>query len=192
MILKPIEIWTIGHSTRSGEEFIALLQDNQVKALADVRRFPGSRRYPQFGQAQLASALEKSGIEYFHFPDLGGRRRPRPDSPNTAWRNEAFRGYADYMMTEPFRAAVERLLKVARSKRAAMMCAEAVWWQCHRGLIADYLKAMGHAVWHISGTGRVEPHPFTSAARIVDGQLSYAEAAQELELPLHRDPKPAA
>jgi uncharacterized protein (DUF488 family) len=191
MILKPIEIWTIGHSTRSGEEFIALLQRAQIEAVADVRRFPGSRRYPQFGQGQLSGALGKSGIEYFHFPDLGGRRRPRPDSPNTAWRNEAFRGYADYMMTEPFRAAIERLLQVAKSKRTAMMCAEAVWWQCHRGLIGDHLKAMGHAVWHILGSGRVEPHPFTSVARIVDRQLSYAPADQELELPLHRNPKPA-
>ena len=187
MTLKPIEIWTIGHSTRSGEEFIALLQGNHIEAVVDVRRFPGSRRCPQFGQAQLSSALGKSDIEYSHFPDLGGRRRPRADSPNTAWRNEAFRGYADYMMTEPFRAAVERLLQIAGSKRSAMMCAEAVWWQCHRGLIADYLKAMGHTVRHILGAGRVEPHPFTSAARIVNDRLSYAQADQELELPLHQD-----
>jgi uncharacterized protein (DUF488 family) len=192
MTLKPIEIWTIGHSTRSGEEFIALLQRSQIEALVDVRRFPGSRRHPQFGSAQLSSELGKSGIEYFHLPDLGGRRRPRPDSPNTAWRNEAFRGYADYMMTEPFRTAVEQLLQIARSKRAAMMCAEAVWWQCHRGLIADHLKADGHTVWHIMGQDRVEPHPFTSAARIVNDRLSYAEAEQELELPLHQNTKPAA
>lgn len=192
MTLKLIEIWTIGHSTRSGEGFVALLQRSQIEALVDVRQFPGSRRYPQFGQAQLSSALGKSGIEYFHFRELGGRRRPRLDSPNSAWRNEAFRGYADYMMTEPFRTAVDQLLQIARSKRTTMMCAEAVWWQCHRGLIADYLKAGGHTVWHIMGQGRVEPHPFTSAVRIVNGQLSYSEADQELELPLHRNPKPAA
>src|SRR5260370_27685329 len=106
MILKPIETWTIGHSTRSGEDFITLLQCSQIEALVDVRRFPGSRRYPQFGQAQLSSALGKSGIEYFHLPDLGGRRPARPDSPNTAWRNEPFHAYADYLMTEPFRTSV--------------------------------------------------------------------------------------
>src|SRR5689334_19135925 len=135
MAAKPTEIWTIGHSTRAIEEFIKLLKEQNIGVLADVRQFPGSRRYPQFGQEQLCKSLAKEGIEYVHFPELGGRRKARPDSPNTAWRNEAFRGYADYMMTGEFRAGMGRLLKLARRKRTAIMCAEAVWWRCHRGLI---------------------------------------------------------
>src|SRR6185312_11939964 len=126
MNASPTEIWTIGHSTRSIEEFIALLNESKIKAVADVRRFPGSRRHPQFSQPQLASALAEAGIEYFHLPELGGRRAPRRDSPNTAWRNEAFRGYADYMMTADFRAGIERLLEIARRLHTAILCAEAV------------------------------------------------------------------
>ena len=142
-------IWTIGHSTRSSEEFLELLHAQQIRALADVRRFPGSRRYPQFGQSALVTSLNEAGIEYVHFPELGGRRRAQPDSPNTAWRNEAFRGYADYMMTEAFRGGIERLLELAKGKRTAIMCAELLWWRCHRSLIADYLKAQGHTVLNI-------------------------------------------
>ncbi|HEX4644864.1 MAG TPA: DUF488 domain-containing protein [Verrucomicrobiae bacterium] len=173
--------WTFNPKRRRIHRAASAQPDRSGGGRATVSRFAP---FPQFGQAQLSSALEKSGIEYFHFPDLGGRRKPQPDSPNTAWRNEAFRGYADYMTTEPFRAALGQLLQIARSKRTAMLCAEAVWWQCHRGLIADQLKAGWHTVWHIMGQGRVEPHPFTSAARIVEGRLSYAVAGQELKLPL--------
>jgi uncharacterized protein (DUF488 family) len=176
-----IRIWTIGHSTRTIEEFLALLKQNQIEALADVRHFPGSRRYPHFGKAQLAESLAQNGIDYHHFIALGGRRRARSDSPNTAWRHEAFRGYADYMMTPEFHAGIEELLKLAREKRTAMMCSEAVWWRCHRGLISDFLKADGHEVLHILSAKKVEPHPFTSAARIVDGKLSYRA---EDQLPL--------
>jgi uncharacterized protein (DUF488 family) len=178
---EPAEIWTIGHSTRTAEEFIALLQGQAIAALADVRRFPGSRRHPQFGQEQLAKSLAGASISYTHFPELGGRRPARPDSPNTAWRNEAFRGYADYMMTEEFRKGVQRLLELAGQKRTAILCAEALWWQCHRGLIADYLKVRGHKIVHIVGPGKIEEHPFTSAARIVAGKLSYSAAQAELE-----------
>jgi uncharacterized protein (DUF488 family) len=181
---KLTEIWTIGHSTRSIEEFIDLLQANQIQTLVDVRRFPGSRRHPQFGQAQLSEALARVGIEYFHFPELGGRRTAQPDSPNTAWRNEAFRGYADYMSTAAFPQAIGRLTGLAETRRTVIMCAEALWWQCHRSLIADYLKASDHTVWHIMSANRVQLHSFSGAARLVNGRLSYREADPEPELPL--------
>ncbi len=181
---RHTELWTIGHSTRSGEEFIELLRENRIEALADVRRFPGSRRHPQFGQAELAAALKREGIEYVHFSELGGRRPAQPDSPNTAWRNEAFRGYADYMETKEFARGIGRLLVLAKAKRTAIMCAEALWWQCHRSLIADYLKAEDHTVWHILTAGKLQLHSFSGAARLVDGKLSYREAHPESELPL--------
>jgi len=176
-------IWTIGHSTRSIDEFIALLNQCAIRALADVRRFPGSRRYPQFNQDNLSKSLGAASIAYVHFPELGGRRKARPDSPNTAWRNEAFRGYADYMTTADFRGAIQRLLEVAKHNRTAILCAEAVWWQCHRALIADYLKADSYKIIHILGSGKTQEHPFTSAARLVDGRLSY-EKSLDPELPL--------
>jgi len=174
--VAPVRIWTIGHSTRTIDGFLALLTSNEIRTLADVRRHPGSRRLPHFGKDALAHSLDELGIVYQHFPELGGRRRPRVDSPNTAWRNEAFRGYADYMMTDEFGAGIARLLDLARSTPTAVMCAEALWWQCHRGLIADDLKAGGLEVIHIVGPNKTEAHPFTSAARIVDGKLSYAAA----------------
>jgi uncharacterized protein (DUF488 family) len=123
-------------------------------------------------------------MDYHHLLKLGGRRRPRSDSRNTAWRNEAFRGYADYMESEAFGEGIKSLVELARNKRLAIMCAEAVWWRCHRSLIADYLKAHGHKVLHIQSATKVEDHPFTSAARIVNGKLSYQAAAVEAELPL--------
>ena len=171
--MDPATLWTIGHSTRSSEQFMDLLVSQKIDLLADVRRFPGSRRLPHFNQENLSESLAGAGIEYLHFPELGGRRRARADSPNTAWRNEAFRGYADFMMTAEFHAGIERLLNVARQKRTAIMCAEALWWQCHRSLIADYLKAAGHNVIHILSGTKTEAHPFTSAARMVNGKLSY-------------------
>jgi uncharacterized protein (DUF488 family) len=174
-------IWTVGHSNKSLEDFLLLLNSQNIRVLADVRRFPASRRHPHFSGEQLAATLAKEGIEYVHLPELGGRRPARPDSPNTAWRNEAFRGYADYMMTEPFQGGVERLIALAADQRTAMMCAEALWWQCHRRLIADYLKAAGHQVIHILGPGKTQEHPFTSAARVSDGKLSYgAETTAQL------------
>jgi len=167
-------LWTVGHSTRSIEEFLEILREHHIAAIADVRRFPGSRRHPHFGQHALAASLQKAGIGYVHFPELGGRRHARKDSPNTAWRNAAFRGYADYMMTTEFHSGIERLLSIAARDRVAIMCAEAVWWQCHRSLVADFLKASGHEVIHATALGRSEPHPFTSAARVVDGALTYS------------------
>jgi uncharacterized protein (DUF488 family) len=167
-------IWTIGHSTRNIDIFLSLLEENEIKLLADVRMYPGSKRYPQFGREALANSLNEAGIRYEHFPELGGRRKTKPDSKNTAWRNEMFRGYADYMETEDFRQGIARLLDLAeKTGRTAMMCAEAVWWRCHRSLISDYLKARGVEVLHILDKGKVEEHPFTSAARLVNGELSY-------------------
>ncbi len=166
-------IWTIGHSTRSGEEFTQILRAHDIQLLVDVRSFPGSRRYPQFNRATLAEALAAAGIQYKHEPQLGGRRTPRPDSHNTAWRNASFRAYADHMESEEFRNGVKDLLELAREARTAVMCAESLWWRCHRSLISDYLKAAGHQVIHILDETKTEEHPFTSAARIVDGELSY-------------------
>jgi uncharacterized protein (DUF488 family) len=168
-----LSTWTIGHSTLSIEEFIGRLKSFDITLLADVRSFPGSRRYPHFGKENLSAALADAGIRYEHFRELGGRRRARPDSLNMAWRNESFRGYADYMETQEFRDGVERLLELAARHQIAIMCSEAVWWRCHRSMISDYLKVKGIDVVHIMGEGKSEPHPFTSAARVVNGELSY-------------------
>jgi uncharacterized protein (DUF488 family) len=175
------KIWTIGHSTRTIEEFVRALQANGIKLVADVRLLPGSKRYPQFNKEKLAKSLNDHAIGYEHFPELGGRRKPRRDSRNTAWRNEAFRGYADYMDTAEFSRGIARLRELAeRHGAAAIMCAEAVWWKCHRSLIADYLKAQGIEVIHIIDANKTEPHPFTSVARIVNGRLSYSDELPEL------------
>ena len=163
-----MDVWTIGHSTRSIDEFVALLEAAGIEAVADVRRHAGSRKYPHFNPEPLARALADHGIEYHAFVDLGGRRKTRPDSPNTVWRNASFRGYADYMETEPFKAALARLTELAHAKRTALLCAEAVWWRCHRALISDALKARGDAVHHILGEEKIQDHPYTSAARVVD------------------------
>jgi len=169
-----VKIWTIGHSTREIDNFISLLQGNGIKLIADVRMFPGSKRYPQFNGEALAETLGKHGIRYEHFLELGGRRKAKPDSRNMAWRNESFRGYADYMETQKFRDGIARLVELANDAGpTAIMCAEAVWWRCHRSLISDYLKARGVDVIHILDAGKTEPHPYTSAARIVAGELSY-------------------
>ena len=169
-----MRVWTIGHSTRTIDVFISLLEEQGIRLLADVRSLPGSTRHPQFNKETLADSLGKVGIRYEHFPELGGRRKARSDSRNTAWRNASFRGYADYMETEEFHKGIERLLDLAsKSGPSAIMCAEAVWWRCHRGLISDYLKACGIEVLHIVDANKTEPHPYTSAARIVDRTLSY-------------------
>ena len=168
-----MKIWTVGHSTHSSETFNEILSANEIEVLVDVRTYPGSRRYPQFNKPALAESLESIGINYKHEPRLGGRRAPRKDSHNTAWRNAQFRGYADHMETDEFKEGIKVLLELARHSRTTVMCAEAVWWRCHRSLIADYLKAEGHTVIHIMGAAKTEEHPFTSAASIVEGKLSY-------------------
>jgi uncharacterized protein (DUF488 family) len=173
---RGLTVWTVGHSTRTLEDFLQLLAINGIEAIADVRRYAGSRKYPHFNGDALRDTLSGLGMEYLPLPELGGRRRPRPDSRNTAWRNQSFRGYADYMETEAFRAGIERLLDLARRRRTAVMCAEAVWWRCHRSLIADYLKVRGVCVRHIVSGGKDEVHPYTSAAQVRDGELSYSPA----------------
>ena|SRR3982751_228940 len=170
---EQLTIWTIGHSTRSLDEFEKLLDANDIKCLVDVRSFPGSRRYPHFNREELSSSLEATGIKYRHVPELGGRRRPNPNSANTAWQNASFRAYADHMESAEFKKGTEELLELVRQQNVVIMCAEAVWWSCHRSLIADYLKSMGLEVLHILSEGKVQSHPYTAAARIIEGKLSY-------------------
>lgn len=156
-------IWTFGHSTRSPEEFVAALKSFEIEVLADVRRYPGSRKYPHFNVEALENYLPEAGILYMPFTDLGGRRKPAPDSANTVWRSESFRGYADYSETTAFEDAVNRLKAVAAAKRTAYMCSEAVWWRCHRAIISDYLKEKGWSVMHIMSEGVAKEHPYTAA-----------------------------
>lgn len=172
----PFTIWTIGHSTRTLNEFLELLKSCDIEAVADVRSFPGSRKYPHFGQDALSAALRDQGIRYEWFKALGGRRRPRPDSENTTWRNESFRGYADYMQTEAFQHALHQLEVLAVAQRTALMCAEAVWWRCHRSMIADVLCVKGVKVMHILDAGHQTAHPMTGPARVVEGRLTYSAA----------------
>ena len=164
-------IYTIGHSTRAFRQFLDLLQAHGVTRVGDVRRYPASRRHPQFAQEALARALAGVGIAYRHEADLGGRRGARRDSRNTAWRSPAFRGYADYMETAPFQEALARLIAEARTQPTAILCAEAVPWRCHRQLIADALVARGEMVGHILDAARVEPHRLSAHAQIVGGTL---------------------
>ena len=171
--MPNLVILTVGHSTRSAEEFAAILKVHDVKNLVDVRSFPGSRRYPQFNKERLAASLESAKINYYHLPKLGGRRTPSATSKNTAWKNASFRAYADHMETGEFEQGVKELLELAREAPTAIMCAESLWWKCHRSLIADHLKANGIEVIHLLDETHTEPHPYTSAARIVDGELSY-------------------
>jgi len=167
-------IWTIGHSTRPFEELLALLEGYGIEAIADVRRFPGSRRYPQYARDALEQSLPARGINYRWLPKLGGRRRVLPDSPNTGWRNASFRGYADYLQSAEFAEGLQELLSFAALQPTTLMCAEVLWWRCHRSLIADVLRCRGVEVIHILDATHTTVHPFTSPARIVDGRLSYA------------------
>ncbi|MGZ3951864.1 MAG: DUF488 domain-containing protein [Flavisolibacter sp.] len=171
--MKNKAIWTIGHSTRSLEEFLALLHSFGITMLADIRNYPGSRRYPHFNKEALEVSLPANNIKYVHLKELGGRRRPVPGSVNTAWRNEAFRGYADYMQTAPFTGAIEKLEVIAEIQPTAFMCSEAVWWSCHRALVSDYLKSKGWTVMHIMDVAKATEHPYTKPAKLVDGILSY-------------------
>jgi uncharacterized protein (DUF488 family) len=176
-----MKLWTVGHSTRTAENFKEILVAHRIEILVDVRTFPGSRRYPQFNKSALSESLASADIVYQHEPRLGGRRTPRKDSHNTAWRNAQFRGYADHMETDEFDAGIKELLELARTSRTTVMCAESLWWKCHRSLIADYLKAAGHTVLHIVDEKKTEEHPFTSAALIVKGKLWYRGLLEEGE-----------
>jgi uncharacterized protein (DUF488 family) len=168
-------IWTIGHSTRTFDEFIDMLKSFQIELVADIRSFPGSRRYPHFNKEALEVSLPENNIKYIHLRELGGRRKTRPDSINTGWRLDAFRGYADYMETDAFKTAITELEHFASQERTAYMCSEAVWWRCHRSLVSDYLKNRGWTVIHIMGAGMAQEHPYTSVAEIVNGELRYAK-----------------
>ncbi len=170
---KPI--YTIGHSTRSSEEFISMVDSFQIHLVADIRSYPGSRRYPHFNKEALEASLREHGINYKHFRDLGGRRKPVKDSKNVAWKSDAFRRYADYMETETFKAAIRELEQIAVIQRTAYMCSEAVWWRCHRSLVSDYLKWKGWTVQHIMAENKSEEHPYTSPAKIIDGELDYSK-----------------
>ena len=176
-----MRIYTIGHSTRSLDELIGLLREHDIQRLADIRRYPGSRRYPHFSKESLEQSLP---IEYVHVPELGGRRKPAPDSPNTAWRNEQFRAYADYMATPEFTTALDKLLD--SDLRTAIMCAEAVPWRCHRNLVADELTRRGHEVIHIISPNSSQQHKLNPNASVEDGHLVYRKesAVAGSQLPL--------
>jgi uncharacterized protein (DUF488 family) len=167
-----LSIFTIGHSTRSADDFIALLRRSGVRRVYDIRAFPGSRRYPQFNSDALAQCLRSEGIAYEHHPELGGRRRPSPDAPPTAWRNDAFRGYAEYMRTDAFRQAIDQLTAAGNEMPTAIMCSEAVPWRCHRNLVSDALRARGVDVQHILDA-KTSPHTLTSFAVIEHGDVLY-------------------
>ena len=189
-------IFTIGHSTRTADEFIASLKGARVERVYDIRRFPGSRRYPHFNSDALAARLRSEGIAYEHHPELGGRRRPSPDAPPTAWRNEGFRGYAQYMRTDEFHRALDRLIAEGNEMPTAIMCSEAVPWRCHRTLVSDALVARGIDVQHIID-GKISPHTLTSFAVIEGSEVLYPPVGyppvgelgqEELEFKLPRVP----
>lgn len=156
--MDTFQVWTIGHSVLTLDVFLERLRSHRIELVADVRRHPVSSRRPQFERRALESALAEAGIRYRHFPGLGGRREPRPDSSNTSWKNEAFRGFADHMDTAEFREAAEALAEEARRERTAILCAEGDWKRCHRGLIADWLRDQGAAVHHIEADGSLREH----------------------------------
>lgn len=166
-------IYTIGHSTRSIPELLDALAPYGVEVVADVRRFPGSRRLPQFAEPALRAELVSHGLGYVWIPALGGRRRPVPESPNLGWRHTAFRGYADHVMSEEFAEGLMELLMIAYGLRTVIMCAEVLWWRCHRRIIADVLVALGIDVVHIADATHATPHVLAEPARLVGGQLRY-------------------
>ena len=172
-------IWTIGHSTRSFEEFVAMLLSFPIEMVTDIRSFPGSRKFPQYNKEALGVSLPQNNIQYIHLKNLGGRRKVNPDSKSTAWRHVSFRGYADYMETDAFKEGINELEKIAVKLRTAYMCSEAVWWRCHRSMVSDYLKLQGWKVMHIMHIGKEDEHPYTSPARIINGKLSYEKEMEE-------------
>jgi uncharacterized protein (DUF488 family) len=175
------KLWTLGHSTRPVEQFLAILSENKIETLADVRRFPGSRRYPQFNQENLSRALGEAGITYTHFPALGGRRTaPSENTQNSAWRVAAFAAYADYMLTAEFKEAFDELRTLAESSRTAIMCAEALPWRCHRRLIADQFLAEAWNVFDIIAPGSTKPHELPPFAKVSNGKVTYPAAQKSL------------
>jgi uncharacterized protein (DUF488 family) len=171
----PPQLFSIGHSTHPLDRFLALLAEHGIEVLADIRRFPGSRKFPHFNSDNLAATLPKAGIEYHWFEALGGRRSKTKNdtSKNLGLRNESFRNYADYMFTDEYREGVKQLLAIASTKPSALMCSESVFWRCHRRLVSDFLLIKGIIVQHIMPTGKLRPHTLTEGARVVNGDLSY-------------------
>jgi uncharacterized protein (DUF488 family) len=182
-----LEFLTIGHSTRSFDELLDLLKTNGIKCLADIRTIPRSRTNPQFNMDTLSEMLEKNGINYVHLKELGGLRRPKKDSLNKGWRNDSFRGFADYMQTKDFERAIEQLIELARKQnegKLAFMCAESLPWRCHRSLISDYLVSKGFKVRHIIGKASPKEHKMTPFAKLREGKLCYpAEEGEKSEKP---------
>ena len=175
----PPTLYTVGHSTRSLEDFIALLKGHGVAAIADVRRFPKSRKYPHFNDDALADSLPAGGLRYAAVPALGGRRRTSADSPNTGWRNASFRGYADYMQTPTFEQGLAQLAELASETPTAIMCAEAVPWRCHRSLIADAMLVRGWQVLDVVGNAAPSPHKLTKFAKVDGTRITYPAAGDE-------------
>ena len=184
IVADKLTVLTIGHSTRTIEEFLAILQAHGVQLLVDVRSIPKSRRVPQFNSDALAASLREKGIEYAHLVTLGGLRYAKKDSINTGWRNASFRGYADYMATQGFHDGLDRLLQVAKTKRTAIMCAEAVPWRCHRSLIGDALLVRGVQVEDIMSATSSRPHEMTSFAKVEGLSIVYPEELAQAKLPL--------
>lgn len=170
------QIFTIGHSSHPMDRFLDLLQQHGIEAVVDIRRFPGSRQHPHFSRENLAVSLADEDIEYHWLEALGGRRHRKktdPPSPNPGLRDQSFRNYADYMATDGFQQGVAKLLAIAGNRRTAIMCAEGIYWQCHRRLVCDYLLAIGVSVHHIFPNGELKPHMLTTGAKVVDGQATY-------------------
>ncbi|HRC62274.1 MAG TPA: DUF488 domain-containing protein [Dehalococcoidia bacterium] len=179
-----LRLWTVGHSTRSFEELCAVLESPEVgpiEVLADIRTAPRSRRHPHFNLEALAEELPRRGLEYVHLKRLGGFRRPRPDSQNGAWRNESFRGYADYLETAEFASALDELFAIARRARTAVMCSEGVPWRCHRSLLADALRARGVDVTHLLSATKAQGHALTSFAVVEGERVTYPAAEEPVE-----------
>lgn len=176
--MDPVTVFTVGHSTRSLEEFLGLLRAHGVERVVDVRTVPRSRRHPHFAREALVESLPAAGIGYEWQPALGGLRRPRPDSPNGAWRNDSFRGFADHMQTAEFAAAVEALVELARDGALAIMCSEAVPWRCHRSLIGDALLVRGVEVRDIMSETKAPAHKLTSFARVEGTRVTYPKLGE--------------
>ncbi|SFH63094.1 DUF488 domain-containing protein [Planctomicrobium piriforme] len=173
---KNVELFTIGHSNQPLEDFLDLLKQHQITALVDIRRFPGSRAFPQFNQETLSTALRDHGIEYHWFESLGGRRpasKSAGPSPNLGLKNPSFRNYADYMATGDFQTGIEALSKIAAAKKTAIMCSESVFWRCHRRLVSDFWTAQGGLIQHIFSSGEIKPHQMTEGAKINQGTVTY-------------------
>lgn len=173
--MDKTELFTIGHSNHSTEQLVDLLKAHQIKVLVDIRRFPDSRKLPHFNRESIAAALKENGIDYEWIEELGERRPKRKgfDSPNTGLRNDSFRNYADYMLTDEFLLGMNKLEGIAGAKRTAILCAESVFWRCHRRLVSDFVVANGGTVQHIFPNGEVKPHELTEGARVDEGAVTY-------------------